>query len=451
VIDRIVRLPAETKAIANLHQRWFGIDAPASHTTAGAPVAATVFGLEACEGEYVLVVDSDLLVCRRERTHDYLGEMVEVLEGDPSALTVALNICQTDDRPYTSAGPRGAWRVEARASLVHRERLLGVLPLPNEREGDALRLSWHRAMDRLVAAGPWRTYRGGDRRAFFIHPPNQRKSQPDAWMVMLDRVEATAVPAEQAGQVDLAGELSQWLGPKRAEPFVFVVTGRNVPPGRLLRCLESLRRQRGPWGAVVIDDASRPSLRDFITLALADLEGRVTLLRPRLRRWQTANLVWAIRHVCIDPETVIMTLDADDALIGDGVVERVAQEYARGADVTIGSMLRTDKHRSYPVNLRDPRANRGGNVWQHLRTFRKRLFDAIPDEALRLDGEYIDLANDWAYMIPIVERAENPVHIPDPLYLHEPSGAQQGEVRAAREAIIARLLAQRGFLVEGTR
>ena len=105
-------------------------------------------------------------------------------------------------------------------------------------------------------------------------------------------------------------------------------------------------------------------------------------------------------------------------------------------------MLRTDKTVSYPVCFDNPRRNRGGNVWQHLRSFRKRLFDAIPDEDLRLDGEYIDLANDWAYMLPIVEMAKHPVHIEEPLYLHEPSGAGKGADRAVRDEVIARIVAK---------
>ena len=154
-------------------------------------------------------------------------------------------------------------------------------------------------------------------------------------------------------------------------------------------------------------------------------------------------MVTAIRMVCADPASVIVTLDADDALIGDRVLLRLAAEYERGADVTVGSMLRTDKAADYPVCFDRPRERRGGNVWQHLRSFRKRLFDAIPDDALRFDGEYVDLANDWAFMLPIVEMARNPVHVTEALYLHEPSGTGRDAAgKAAREETVARLVAK---------
>ena len=205
-----------------------------------------------------------------------------------------------------------------------------------------------------------------------------------------------------------------------------------------------MTRQRGPrWGAVVFDDASAPQFAEHFEVAWRDLRGQCTIVRNRRRRGLLANMVTAIRWLCADPETVIVCLDADDALIGDGVLLRLAAEYDQGADATVGSMLRTDKAADYPVSFDRPREHRGGNVWQHLRSFRKRLFDAIPDAALRLDGEYVDLANDWAYMLPIIELAQRPVHIAEPLYLHEPSGTGKDAAgKAAREEVIGRIVAK---------
>ena len=194
---------------------------------------------------------------------------------------------------------------------------------------------------------------------------------------------------------------------------------------------------------------------EYFDMAWRDFHPRCTIIRNRRRQGLLANMVTAIRLVCADPETVIITLDADDALIGDDVLLRLAAEYGSGADVTVGSMLRTDKAADYPVRFDRPREHRGGNVWQHLRSFRKCLFDAIPGDALRLDGEYIDLANDWAYMLPIVEMAENPVHIADALYLHEPSGTSKDAAgKLLRDAVIARIVAKgplgHGSIAAGT-
>ena len=105
----------------------------------------------------------------------------------------------------------------------------------------------------------------------------------------------------------------------------------------------------------------------------------------------------------------------------------------------MGSMLRLDKEARYPVDFDNPRS-RGSNVWQHLRTFRKSLFDAISVEDLQLDNEWIDLANDWAFMVPIIEMASDPRRIPEPLYLYEPAAPKNAEIGRRRDLVIARIL-----------
>ena len=442
-IDRIVEGPGDGDAASALHRRWFGIPAARAHAVTGAPLAATLAGFEACVTRHVLHVDADVMIGRLNRDHDFLAEMLAVMTGDAIAISVSLNIAQDRDRPYTERGKSGAWRTEVRAGLIDFVRLRRACPLPNRLDGDRLALPWHRALDQAVAHGAGNSWRGGDHRTFFVHPPNRRKRNVEQWLAVVDRIEHGAVPRTQRGMVEWEGSIAEWMGPPRCEPYVFVISGRNVGPGRLRRCIESVVRQKGPtWGAVLFDDASDPRIAEQFEVACGSLGESCTVVRNRQRRGLLANMVTAIRSICRDPETVVVTLDADDALIGDRVLERLAAEYHRGADVTVGSMLRTDKAVEYPADFERPRERRGGNVWQHLRSFRKRLFDAIPDEALRLDGEYIDLASDWAYMLPIVEMAASPAHIAEPLYLYEPSGTGKGSEHADRELTIGRIVAR---------
>ena len=442
-IDRIVEGPGDGDGAVALHRRWFGIPAPRAHAATGAQLASTLTGFEACRTRYVLHADADVMVGRLDCAHDYLADMLAAMVGEPVTLTVAFNIAMDHDRPYTTCGASGAWRTEARAGMIDLDRIRDACPLPNRLDGDQLVLPWHRALDRAVAQGAGRSLRGGDRRTFYVHPPNARKRDAEQWLAVLDRIEHGVVPRTQMGQVDWTGSLADWMGPARREPFVFVVSGRNVPPGRFRRCIESMARQQEErWGAVLFDDASEARIGEHFEIACASLGERCTVVRNRRRRGLLANMVTAIRMICTDPETVIVTLDADDALLGDRVLERLAVAYAGGADVTVGSMLRTDKAAEYPVCFDRPRERRGGNVWQHLRSFRKRLFDAVPDEVLRLDGEYVDVANDWAFMLPIVEMAAHPVYIAEPLYLYEPSRIGKGAGRECREATIGRIVAK---------
>lgn len=444
VIDRIVMGPDPGPEARRVLRDWFAIDSESTHAVRGEPLTTPLLAFEACAGDYILQVDSDLLVVRRDHGHDYLVEMMNAIEATPGTITASLNVPQAEPLAFTPGTEKGPWRVEVRGCLFHRERLLAARPFPNDLDGPAPRLSWHRSMDEAAASGRIASLRGGGNQVAFVHPPNDLKRCVTDWMLMLDLAEKGYCPPEQMGKVDLVGGPLLWVPRNRGEPFVFVITGRNVPPGRARRCLESLGVQnRTDWGAVLIDDGSSDLARAALARAIEPWRDRVTLIQPRERRGQMANLTLAIRHVCTNPDSVIITLDLDDALIGSTVLDRVEAEYLRGADVTVGSMLRTDKHAEYPVTFDSPRRARGGNVWQHLRTFRKRLFDAIPDEDLHINGEYVDIAVDWAFMIPIVEMAEQPVWIREPLYLYEPSGMGKGPDREERERQIAAIVSKR--------
>lgn len=256
-------------------------------------------------------------------------------------------------------------------------------------------------------------------------------------------------PSLQHERIDWIGSPSDWRRPERQEPFVFVISGHNVMPERFRRCWDSVLRQRNQnWGAIVIDDASEPWISQEIAHILAPHTKRVSFVARRRRAGLMANTVYAIRHLCMSPKQVTVTLDADDHLIGDHVLERLTKEYRSGADLTIGSMLRTDKFADYPVRFDNPRSHRGGNVWQHLRSFKKALFDELPDDLLKINGAYVELASDWAFMLPMAEMARHPVWIREPLYLHEPGEPRDPARAKAREAVIAHLVARRTHNVE---
>lgn len=443
IIDRVLRAPEAGEDARRVMRDWFAVECERTHTTAGAPLVAPLWAMEQCVGEYVLQLDSDVLIHRVNGEDDYLGEMIAAIQTVPESITASLSVPQSTEEPFTPHRDGTPWRVEVRGSLFHRGRLLRARPFSNQLIDGTPVLSWHRSMDLAAKQGRIASLRGASTRTAFVHPANELKRSVAEWMLLLDLVERYPVPNAQMGKVDLVGGPLLWAPRNRTEPFIFVVTGRNVPAGRVVRCLESMASQRrSDWGAVIIDDGSGALSRESLLAAIEPWKGRITLIQPRERRGQLANMTLAIRHVCTNPQSVILTLDLDDAIIGPGVLDRVEREYADGADVTIGSMLRTDKHVAYPVVLRAPRRARGGNVWQHLRTFRKFLFDAIPDHDLKIADKYVDIAVDWSFMLPIVEMAQHPVWISEPLYLYEPSGLGKGTDRSDREAQIGAILAK---------
>ena len=442
IVDRVVYVPQAPETVRNTFRKWFGVESDETHSKNGQQLFATLFGFDACIGDYVLQLDSDMLIARSDRKHDYLNETVDVLRRDPKGLFVPLSICRSGPLPYTPKGPKGDWRVEVRGCLFDRRRVESILPIANELEDGRFTMAWHRAFDCFIASSEYRSYRGGDPKTASIHVMNDRKTDGDGLLDIVNSVEQGHVPPIQLESVDLVGSATDWAGPKRSEPFVFVICGRNVDPARFKHCFESLIAQKNcEWGAIVVDDASTNGFGDYAAMLLTNYADRITLVRNETRRGALYNTWNAVTRICIDPQTVIITLDADDALIGDHVLDRVRAEYEEGADVTVGSMLRLDKEFSYPVDFDNPRSW-GSNVWQHLRTFKRYLFDAINVEDLKLDGEWIDLANDWAFMVPIVEMASSPRCIPQPIYLHEPSTPNRQVARTERDSIVARILAK---------
>ena len=441
-VDRIVETPSDPATLRALNRRWFGLDLAATHTESGAATSALLVGFDACATRFVLHADVDMMVGRGDRDLDTIADLIGALEADPLALTAAFPVAGAAPLPWAARGPDGPWRVESRLGLVDLERMEKILPLPNDVEGDAPCLSWHRAMDRAVALGSGSSLRGGDVRVFCVHPPNARKHATEDWAEVREAISRGLVPLSQRGQIEWTSEVTQWRRPERRERFVFVICGRNVPPERFRRCWQSVTNQsRDDWGAVIIDDASAPEIAEEIGHIIAPHAARVSWIARQQRVGLLANTVHAIRHLCADPNQIIVTLDADDHLIGSDVLCRLAEAYEAGTDLTVGSMLRTDKHTDYPVCFIKPRLHRGGNVWQHLRTFRKSLFDAVPDTTLRLDGEFVELASDWAFMLPMVEMAQKPHWISASLYLHEPGEQRRGARATERESVITRLIA----------
>jgi len=443
MIDQVIMAPADgSEEAAAINHRWFGVESASSHTKAGAPLASPLGAFDLCRGDYILQLDSDLLIRRADKAHDFVGEAIMAMKANPGAITVSLNILNQEDQPFGANDADGRpYRVECRGCFFDRAALLALRPFTNTADDDGkLELAWHRSMDKACVAGCAVSLRGGDRRTGFVHPPNSFKRSDGEWNLIMAGIENGALFEAQLGKVDLVGSALQWLPAPRREKLVFIVTGRNVPYGKMLRCYQSMIRQRGGiWGAIVIDDGSDELSREACRRVFGQAPN-ITLLQPRRRRGQLANTITAIRDLCSDPEAVIVTLDMDDALIGIGVLEELASVYADGVDLTVGSMVRTDKPADYPACFGDLGAARGGNVWQHLRSFRKRLFDGIPDWRLRLDGKYVEICVDWAFMIPMVERATAPRHLPSKLYYYESSGLGKAGQFTAREAAIARIM-----------
>ena len=139
-------------------------------------------------------------------------------------------------------------------------------------------------------------------------------------------------------------------------------------------------------------------------------------------------------------EAIVILLDADDAFAGPEVISHVRDVFADGIEVAVGGMLRLDKHQSYPVDFQNPRANRGGNVWQHLKCFRKKCIDIVPIEMFKLDDQFIHDEDDWALMLPIVEVSNHCHQFTRPMMIYTISENKSQRLHDSRERQIERIV-----------
>jgi len=422
-MDRVVHAPLDADSIKNLNKKWFDLDSVATHSLNGSPTSAALMMFEEVKTPVLLQVDSDMMFHRQDPRENVISKWIQILMSDPNAITISIPFTSKEIWGSTSRGENSGHRIEVRASMIHMERFTAYHPFPNSTHGQFLQESWHRSFDQRIKGSEYLSLRIGDPQLWTMHPQNSWKQLKDEWLTVQYICQRGPVPEDQYSHHEWSVPVEEWLGPKRNEPFVFILQGRNISPGRMRRAIDSIQRQtRIDYGAIIIDDGSSSLQREWLELQRDQLDERWTVLHTPLRRRGMANLVWAVSHICTNPDSIILLVDLDDCLIGNDILDIIKSHYDEGADLTVGSLLRTDKQKNYMVQFDNPRQNRGGNIWLHLRTFRKSLFDRVPDNMFRLEGEYVPVAQDWAFMLPMVELATHPVHIQQPLYLYEPQG-----------------------------
>lgn len=192
------------------------------------------------------------------------------------------------------------------------------------------------------------------------------------------------------------------------------------------RCLRSIQAQTVDFRCVVRDDKSDDGTFELARATVAG-DSRFFVERSEERLYPLGNIVAGIRRIAHDPDDIIVTVDGDDWLRHDQVLERLRDVYA-SPDVwlTYGSHQRWKNkllHRigwtvrrgiaaPYPEAVGARRAYREHEyLASHLRTFKRFLFDAIDDADLRDDdGIYFRAAGDVAHMVPMLELA-GPEHI----------------------------------------
>lgn len=436
-IDTIIdELPSENCSISTINKNWFGKELMTIDAMNGQPVSSILHAFETCLGDYIFHADIDVLIAKNNHEYDFIYESIALFHFEKNAITITPSIYGEHDITYSRSYESGLnYRVEAMIGWINRERLLPLRPLTADEQAGKWHKPWHRILDDCLASKSLGTsLRQHHPDFYFVALDNARKFNILNHHLLINAIENGYCPNIQSKNPLIQGDIRDWIYPKRSEDFIIIMIGRNVSPAKLSRCFASLAMQTDQnWGLIVIDDNSNNASLDWILYLSDKYAHKMTLIKRYIRCGYIQNLFFAVRDIISNKDSVVISLDIDDALAHKNAIALVKDEYKKGADVTIGSMLRTDKHKDYPVSFENVRKTRGiGNIWQHLRSFKKHLFDKITSEDLKHEGQWIELSNDWAYMLPIIELSHHPREIKEKLYLHEPSTSREASVRRMR-------------------
>ncbi len=432
-LDEVWIAPTASEAVAELYRRWFGIsEACCSHTADGAPLFSQLWAFEQIDTRFVLQMDVDVLVGLADARHDVVTDMKTPFDM-PTVWCVGFNIpkATSEFRVYTST--KGGFVPEIRMGMLDIPRILTRRPFENPVEQERPVLMWHRALEYAQQHNGMQSVRGGDPRSFYVHPRNEDKNWSKLAMAR-DLIGQGIYPSEQAEKWDL--DLSApWKYQSRSEAIIFLLLGWNTGFERLARCIYSLAMQTWQeFGIILIEDAGEPGAAMPLHHWFGDLRARTTIIRRPEQVGYIGNFQLAVHDICTRSDSLIVVLDQDDALMRDDVAWRLWRAWCEGADLINAPMFRPDKPLAlYSVCHSQPRRHGGGNVWAHLRGFRKALFERIPEQALTPPGG-VDCLSDYLTMVPMAELAEKPVVLEDGYYyLHDRSAYSADRKRREAE------------------
>lgn len=415
LIDEILFAEDNDIEKENIYCKYFGVKSKAGHSSNGQGLYATLCAFEKISTKYVLQTDSDILYYINA---DVVQKGIDALK--VGAVTVSLGIARS-----VSKGIVYGARVEVRTCLLALDKLKTRLPLPNQIIQGQVQLPWHRSLDLVL--GEKESVRFADRDAWFIHPENQSKEQKNFLATVTERIETGWFCSGQDEQVNLKGARGEW-GQKTNADVVVYIRGYNTPCEKLKRLFDSLKRQTFQrFDIVYIDDASTNESADYARLLLRyDLyfAGRTVTCWNDANVGELDNFVFAMQNMVINRNAIVINVDNDDYFVNDRAIEIIVKKFFEGAEITCGNCVRWDKPlKRYHVYSFDKVWERDGdNIWLHPKCFRRYLFDCIDiDHDLKIDGKYVDVNTDFAFMLPMIQKAGRKEFIEEILYYFEPS------------------------------
>jgi glycosyltransferase involved in cell wall biosynthesis len=193
--------------------------------------------------------------------------------------------------------------------------------------------------------------------------------------------------------------------------FIVIVPVYNAEPF-IEKCLYSILNQSYKnFELVVIDDCSTDKTYEIINKVHNDFGNSFNICYNHVRVGSPlAAFIKGIELFSNDKEDILVTVDGDDHLYDNNVLEYLNEIYSnREIYMTYGNFIPfSGTYGKYCKPIPDTQTYRKSGAWyaSHLRTVKKKLFDLIDKNDLKdKEGNYYKMAGDAAYMYPIIELA----------------------------------------------
>ncbi|MBR8831901.1 MAG: hypothetical protein Cpurp_11930 [Chlorogloea purpurea SAG 13.99] len=234
VIDRVVEMNYDPDYVKSIYRKHFGCAVRPTHNYKGYPIFGSIFKIEACESDYMVHYDSDMMLYQ-DPDYSWIEEGIRLMEkheemmffrsfgGPPTPEGKMLQNVPADFHPdgfYISK------TLGSRAYLVKKQRYDRLLPLSplwhnnyknrflnsapknlktwlNIFTGKGKLDSWETIVSRGLQDSPY--YRGisANPKGWTLHPIDRSPIFRQSWPEIIKKVEAGIYPPQQAGYYDL--------------------------------------------------------------------------------------------------------------------------------------------------------------------------------------------------------------------------------------------------------
>ena len=203
---------------------------------------------------------------------------------------------------------------------------------------------------------------------------------------------------------------------KKKNFFKIIVTTYNPGINFLNKCLKSIENQSYKhFDVCILDDASTKNSKKLKILILHYcIRNNWKYIFRSTNIGPLGGRVNAIEKLKPSDDDIIVSIDGDDELYSNDVLEKLNKYYDENVWITFGNYVDINKNIESKPKIKCKRYNfkniyldgafrKTPWVYSHLKTFRYKLYKRIAHQDLMINGEYIKSATDMALMYPMLE------------------------------------------------